>query len=275
MFTFSSFICNHVSLILSAIGLLLVCTGVLLFYNECSFRTSLAFALIGCVCLAVTKYYESRSWVDAIVVFGLVVGVWSIWEGVQSSKESLDKTYRALYPQDFRAGLNHEAPVAPSDSEIHAIKVTKPNLGYEHYGFHVRLENSSPQFPAQNVFVRVFFEEDAFILAEQENNKKSEEQERLETSNDNEKILRAIRKKWKKPPIHTFTIDPLPLEPRITGEAKDKKLIGIGFLLPVIWNKDTIENYLPIEVSLRDDNGLIAIMANENKFIFRYKLQKG
>jgi len=275
MSTFSSFICHYVNPILSGVAFLLLLIGVYLIYKGCSFWNVIPFIVIGCFSLGFIKFCESRSLVDAIVVSGLLLGVLGIWETVQTSKESLDKTYHALYPQDFGVGLSQMDPFPPSDSEIHEIRVTKRNIDYEQYGFHVRIKNSSPQFPAQNVFVRVFFEEGAFIIAEQEYDMEGEKQERMETSTNSEKILKAIRKKWSKPSVQLFTVDPLTLEPRITGEAKAKNLIGIAFVLPVLWNDMTINNYLPIEVSLSGDNGLIAIMANENKFIFRYSLEKG
>ncbi len=275
MGTFSSFICNNVSPLLSIVALLLLSTGIFLFYQECSFSAWIPFVLIGCFCLGVSKYYESKSLVDAIVVFGVLFSILGIWATTLSSKEILDKTSHALYPQHFKARVNWENFVLPSDSKIHEIIVTHRNLGYEDYGFQVTVDNFSTKFPAQNVYVRVFFEKDSFSIDEQKENKKNEEQEKLKTSTDNEKILRAIRKKWSKPGIQVLTTDPLILGPKITGEAVDKELIGIGFVLPIIWKQSILNYYLPIEVRLTGDNGLIAIMINEKKFIFRYRLKKG
>ena len=272
----SQIIMDNKLLLLSAT---LILSGFVIFFIGLCLHTSFLFSWVilifaGTVCLAIAKYEEQKNVIDAIMVGGISLAIVSLLYGFYSSRESLRKIEEALYPQDFKVSLfPMKSRICPDNQEITLIPISEKKLSCKHYGFKVVVENTSSKYPAENVFVRVFFEKSKFVIGEQERGESKNHKEKIKTEDDNEEILKAIYKKWSKPAKQGLTVDPLMLPPKITGKAGNMELIGIGFVLGTIWTETHINFYLPIDVYLKEDKGVVAIMVNEKMFIFKYVLQ--
>lgn len=57
-----------------------------------------------------------------------------------------------------------------------------------------------------------------------------------------------------------------------SSSKENKELIGIGFVLPTLWESKAMHIYLPIEVRMRNDSLRLAVLVNEKDFHFKYIL---
>lgn len=138
----------------------LLLVGFIFYWLTSSLIASLVIAGIGALLLAYAKWKQiQNSCVDGIVVLGIFLGVAGILFSADSSKKSLNYIVNALYPQDFRVELLADdgwVEGGDDDSKPKIIRVKNRDRTYKKYGFGIRIKNESSDYPAQNIFVRVF-----------------------------------------------------------------------------------------------------------------------
>ena len=250
---------------------LAICLSSLLFYIiDLPTFIQVILIILG-ACIGFIAYFRSKkelAEINLLGVLGISLAIAGICIGIISSEQTLNKIEHALYPEDFEVKLlNQKKPVPPNNSKIHSIEISDKKLTYKHYGFPVSVTNTSDEYPAQNVFVRVYWEKNRFNIDELKNEENRCDKKPVE---GNVRIRNLIYNKWTKPGRQCYTVDSIFLPHEITGGKKTKELIGIGFVLQALWKQTEMHFYLPLDVSLKGEDGLVAIKVNDKKFFFKY-----